>query len=154
MYHHHAWHCTKHNNLQIMAFMLDNTSNNDTLVDEIVKRAKEQGIYMNASWVRLRCMPHTVHLAALKVSSQLHWDVIVLIKYPDIKCSCLKELVPFPKQKARRQHLAAEITKILPQHHSAANLTILQRLKVMKMNRRVPHLKLTVLVILFQPLRR
>ncbi|KAN0131304.1 Ribonuclease H-like domain containing protein [Lactarius tabidus] len=52
---------------QIMAFMLDNASNNDTLVDEIVKRAKEQGIYMNASWVRLRCMPHTVHLAALKL---------------------------------------------------------------------------------------
>jgi hypothetical protein len=55
-------------NLQIMAFMLNNVSNNDTLVDEIVKRAKEQGIFMNASWARLRCMPHTVHLAALKVS--------------------------------------------------------------------------------------
>jgi len=50
-----------------MAFMLDNTSNNDTLVDAIVNRARQQGIRMKADWVRLRCMPHTVHLAALKV---------------------------------------------------------------------------------------
>ena len=56
-------------NSQIMAFMLDNASNNDTLVDEIVQQAKEQGIFMNTSWAHLCCMPHTVHLAALKVSS-------------------------------------------------------------------------------------
>jgi hypothetical protein len=66
------WHCMEglnKTNLQIMAFMLDNASNNDTLVDEIVKRAKEQGIFMSASWARLHCLPHTVHLATLKVSS-------------------------------------------------------------------------------------
>lgn len=50
-----------------MAFMLDNASNNDTLVDAIINRAKQKGIVMKADWVRLRCMPHTVHLAALKV---------------------------------------------------------------------------------------
>jgi hypothetical protein len=54
--------------LQIMAIMTDNASNNDTLVGGIVERAKKQGISMNGDWVRLRCMPHTVHLAALKVS--------------------------------------------------------------------------------------
>lgn len=59
--------------------MLDNASNNDTLVDEIVKRAKEQGIFMNATWARLRCMPHTVHLAALKVSSRLCYYVMMLV---------------------------------------------------------------------------
>jgi hypothetical protein len=51
-----------------MAIMTDNASNNNTLVDGIVERAKKQGISMNGDWVRLRCMPHTVHLAALKVS--------------------------------------------------------------------------------------
>jgi hypothetical protein len=54
--------------LQIMAIMTDNASNNNTLVDGIVERAKKQGVSMNGDWVRLRCMPHTVHLAALKVS--------------------------------------------------------------------------------------
>lgn len=54
--------------LQIMAFVTDNASNNNTLIDGIVERAKKQGILMNGTWARLRCMPHTVHLAALKVS--------------------------------------------------------------------------------------
>jgi hypothetical protein len=50
-----------------MAFMTDNASNNDTLIDGIVALAEKKGIRMNAKWIRLRCMPHTVHLAALKV---------------------------------------------------------------------------------------
>jgi hypothetical protein len=52
-----------------MAFMTDNASNNDTLVDAIVAHAKGQGISLHPQWIRLRCMPHTVHLAALKVSN-------------------------------------------------------------------------------------
>ncbi|KAI0278366.1 hypothetical protein BGY98DRAFT_917106, partial [Russula aff. rugulosa BPL654] len=52
---------------QIMAFMTDNASNNNTLIDGIVDRAKNQDISMNADWVCLCCMPHTVHLAALKL---------------------------------------------------------------------------------------
>ena len=36
-----------------MAFMLDNTSNYDILVDEIVKWANEQGISINATWAHL-----------------------------------------------------------------------------------------------------
>jgi hypothetical protein len=57
--------------LQIMAFMTDNASNNNTLIDRIVELGRTKRIYMNensAQWIRLRCMPHTVHLAALKVS--------------------------------------------------------------------------------------
>jgi hypothetical protein len=54
--------------LQIMAFMTDNASNNDTLIDGIVDLAKQQSISLNGDWIRLRCMPHTVHLAALKVN--------------------------------------------------------------------------------------
>jgi hypothetical protein len=58
--------------LQIMGIMTDNASNNNTMVDGIVARAKNQGISMNGNWVRLRCMPHTVHLAALKVNAYSH----------------------------------------------------------------------------------
>ena len=52
---------------QVMAFMLDNASNNDTLVDGVVLHVIQHCISMNAKWARLCCMPHTVHLAALKV---------------------------------------------------------------------------------------
>jgi hypothetical protein len=54
---------------QIMAFMTDNASNNDTLIDRIVEHAKCEGILLKGDWIRLRCMPHTIHLAALKVST-------------------------------------------------------------------------------------
>ena len=48
--------------------MMDNASNNDTLVKGLQRRAEAEGITFNAAWARLRCMPHTVHLAALKAS--------------------------------------------------------------------------------------
>jgi hypothetical protein len=50
--------------LRIMAFMTDNASNNNTLINGIVELVKQQGISLNGDWIRLRCMPHTVHLAA------------------------------------------------------------------------------------------
>jgi hypothetical protein len=46
-----------------MAFMMDNASNNDTMIDAIAKKHTNY----DPRWIRLRCMPHTVHLAALKV---------------------------------------------------------------------------------------
>ena len=48
--------------------MLDNASNNNTMVDAIAGRAASEGIKLNATWARLQCMPHTIHLAAIKVS--------------------------------------------------------------------------------------
>ena len=47
--------------------MLDNESNNNTFVDGIECHAKKAGVPFNASWARLHYMPHTIHLAALKV---------------------------------------------------------------------------------------
>ncbi|KAF8989143.1 hypothetical protein BDQ17DRAFT_1257141, partial [Cyathus striatus] len=46
---------------------LDVVYNNDTFVDGIASRCKKAGIPFNAEWARLRCMPHTIHLVALKV---------------------------------------------------------------------------------------
>ncbi len=53
----------------MIAFMGDNASNMDTFVDGIVLHAEKMQITINAEWARLRCMPHTIHLAALKVRS-------------------------------------------------------------------------------------
>jgi len=47
--------------------MGDNASNMDTFVTGVVSRAEDMQITIKTEWARLRCMPHTVHLAALKV---------------------------------------------------------------------------------------
>ncbi|KAF9551879.1 hypothetical protein CPC08DRAFT_647470, partial [Agrocybe pediades] len=53
---------------RIITFVLDNTMNNGTMIEEIKRRAALKGIPLDASWSRLWCMPHIVHLSALKVS--------------------------------------------------------------------------------------
>jgi hypothetical protein len=63
--------------VQIMAFMTDNASNNDTLINGIVEHAKRKGILLNGDWIHLRCMLHTIHLAALKVGS-LYCNVLII----------------------------------------------------------------------------
>lgn len=47
--------------------MMDNATNNDTLVEAIEHKCKAENIKFDAQKSRLRCMPHTVHLATLKV---------------------------------------------------------------------------------------
>ncbi len=47
--------------------MMDNATNNDTLVAAIARKCRREGIPFDAKMSRLRCMPHTVHLVALKV---------------------------------------------------------------------------------------
>jgi hypothetical protein len=49
--------------------MLDNASNNNTMIEGIARRAALEGITLNPAWARLRCMPHTIHLAAVRVNS-------------------------------------------------------------------------------------
>jgi len=52
---------------KIIALMMDNATNNDMLALGIERRSKEAGYYFSAMDSRMRCMPHTVHLAAIKV---------------------------------------------------------------------------------------
>lgn len=54
---------------QIMAIMMDNASNNDTMMETIESQCHEAGIEFSAQKSRMRCMPHTIHLAAIKVCS-------------------------------------------------------------------------------------
>ncbi|KAF9070583.1 hypothetical protein BDP27DRAFT_1149764, partial [Rhodocollybia butyracea] len=52
---------------QVLAFMMDNATNNDTLLEAIERKCHARNIPFNAQHSRLRCMPHTVHLAVLKL---------------------------------------------------------------------------------------
>jgi hypothetical protein len=54
---------------QITAFVMDNATNNDTMIEAFEKRCRAEGIYFSEMDGRMRCMPHTIHLSALKVSS-------------------------------------------------------------------------------------
>jgi hypothetical protein len=47
---------------------MDNATNNDTMVEAIERKCQAENIPFSAQHSRLRCMPHTVHLAALKAS--------------------------------------------------------------------------------------
>ncbi|KAF9541737.1 hypothetical protein CPC08DRAFT_650474, partial [Agrocybe pediades] len=51
----------------IMAIVMDNASNNNTLMESLERRLESQGISFSATDSRMRCMPHTIHLAAVKV---------------------------------------------------------------------------------------
>jgi hypothetical protein len=51
---------------------MDNATNNDTLVEYLEQRCRVEDIPFEAAWARMRCMPHTTHLAALKVRDVLH----------------------------------------------------------------------------------
>jgi hypothetical protein len=57
-----------------MAFVMDNATNNDTMIEEIEDMSITEGIDFSARRSRLRCMPHTVHLAALKVHLVYLWQ--------------------------------------------------------------------------------
>lgn len=50
---------------------MDNASNNDTMMQSLSHRLAEDNIEFNACHARGRCLPHIVHLAALKVCSHL-----------------------------------------------------------------------------------
>jgi hypothetical protein len=63
---HHS--VTALNSTQVIVFNCNNASNNDTMVEELERLHKAEGLQFNSLWARLRCMPHTVHLSALEVS--------------------------------------------------------------------------------------
>ncbi|KAJ3517257.1 hypothetical protein NLJ89_g623 [Agrocybe chaxingu] len=52
---------------QITAFVMDNATNNDTLVEFFAERCRQEGIDFDEKNACMRCLPHTIHLAALKL---------------------------------------------------------------------------------------
>jgi hypothetical protein len=58
---------------KIMALMMDNVTNNDMLALGIEWHSKEAGYHFSAMDSRMHCMPHTVHLTAIKVCVYFSW---------------------------------------------------------------------------------
>ncbi|KAJ7779670.1 hypothetical protein B0H16DRAFT_1299889, partial [Mycena metata] len=52
---------------QITTFVMDNATNNDTMVTAFARRCRAERIPFSATNARMRCMPHTIHLSALKL---------------------------------------------------------------------------------------
>ncbi|KAJ6506009.1 hypothetical protein DFH09DRAFT_943414, partial [Mycena vulgaris] len=66
---------------QVLAAMMDNASNNDTLVAALEVKFKSVGItWWDALEARMRCFPHTTHLAVLKLL-----EAIGAVERPDPK---------------------------------------------------------------------
>jgi hypothetical protein len=59
--------CNLLSDTEIIAVMMDNASNNDTLMTVLESKCWMEGIKFSATDARMRCMPHTIHLAAIKV---------------------------------------------------------------------------------------
>jgi hypothetical protein len=74
---------------QIIAIVMDNASNNNTLMTSLESRCQQRGISFSAQDARMRCMPHTIHLAAIKVSS-----LAILNHYSLYLIVCLLCLAP------------------------------------------------------------
>ena len=55
--------------MQVMAINCDNATNNDTMMDALERRCRthKPPIPFSAKVARMRCVPHTIHLAALQV---------------------------------------------------------------------------------------
>ncbi|KAE9383517.1 hypothetical protein BT96DRAFT_843731, partial [Gymnopus androsaceus JB14] len=52
---------------RIIAFVMDNATNNDTMIDAIADRCTIAQIPFSEKNARMQCLPHTIHLAALKL---------------------------------------------------------------------------------------
>ncbi|EDR01432.1 uncharacterized protein LACBIDRAFT_311023 [Laccaria bicolor S238N-H82] len=52
---------------RIMAIMMDNASNNDTIMEAIESWCCAAGIKLSAQKSCMHCMPHTIHIVAIKL---------------------------------------------------------------------------------------
>jgi len=66
---------------QIIAIVMDNASNNNTLITSLERRCQQQGIEFSAQDACMQCMPHTIHLAAIKVLMFVYQLLSVLYNF-------------------------------------------------------------------------
>ena len=52
---------------KVISFVMDNASNNNTMIQSIEVKCSQKGIPFSAKHARGRCMPHTIHLAAIQL---------------------------------------------------------------------------------------
>ncbi|KAF8487446.1 hypothetical protein DFH94DRAFT_609932, partial [Russula ochroleuca] len=48
---------------RIIAIVMDNASNNNTMMTSLERQHQKQDIYFSAEDAHMQCMPHTIHLA-------------------------------------------------------------------------------------------
>jgi hypothetical protein len=99
--------------IQITAFVMDNATNNDTLVAAFARRCRALKIPFSAVHGRMRCMPHTIHLAALKVHLSFIYQTC-LSCLTDF--SCWRPLVLSPRKRNRRPSPERQHTR-MPQRN-------------------------------------
>jgi hypothetical protein len=63
---------------------MDNATNNDTLVTHFATQCAVAGITFSEKNSRMRCLPHTIHLAALEVYLYLYmyvWWINLILSF-------------------------------------------------------------------------
>ncbi|KAJ6576336.1 hypothetical protein B0H10DRAFT_1837022, partial [Mycena sp. CBHHK59/15] len=51
---------------RIIAFVMDNATNNDTMIEVFEQKCEAKGINFSVMDSRIRCMPHTAHSRRIK----------------------------------------------------------------------------------------
>ncbi len=76
--------------LQIIAIVMDNASNNNMLMISLERQCLQWGIEFSVQNARMQCMPHTIHLAAIKVLTFMS-HLLYIIHYNFLLFSFSKE---------------------------------------------------------------
>jgi hypothetical protein len=116
---------------QIIAIVMDNASNNNTLMVSLEQRCQQRSIQFSAQDARMRCMPHTIHLAAIKVLVLLLQFLCAMSNFSLF--SSWKESEQYRRPKARRQPRAVSTIKTTSQCPSRVNMTMMQQLAMRSM---------------------
>lgn len=88
---------------------MDNASNNDTMMAIFEVGCHAECIAFSAMDSCMRCMPHSIHLAAIKVRSQLPSS----LSYSNIYSSSLKQLAWSQRRMVRRVRLVEATIKMM-----------------------------------------
>jgi|ERR1700678_3809338 hypothetical protein len=119
---------------QISAFVMDNATNNDTMLVALEGRCRAAGIKFSAEDARGRCMPHTIHLSAITVRLEVIYSSIpIVISFvPSFSKNVALSQILMP----RKQHQPL-IIRILPRNPCLPITTMtMQHLRRMKL--RIP----------------
>jgi hypothetical protein len=71
--------CERTEDLQVIAVMSDNATNNDKMMEYIESYLKFQGIDFDSDQARMRCLPHIINLAANKVRSLYSYMISIVL---------------------------------------------------------------------------
>jgi hypothetical protein len=111
---------------QIIAIVMDNASNNNTLMMSLERRCQERSIQFSAQDARMRCMPHTIHLAAIKVLVLLFQLSCAVFNFSLF--SSWKGSEQYQRPKARRQPRAVATIRITSRCLSRASMIMMRQL--------------------------